>query len=145
MKKLLYIFSISILVLIVAACGKKEVVESGPADIPIKWVNAQIQNDQSEMIELLDKKTTALDQTQNAERKDTIKKYTLTEWKATNENYFYKIEFQDPTDKNKLRTDKMEVIKTESGWKRTKYGNIVDFDRLVKDLKPKVLRELHDE
>ncbi|MEC2054215.1 hypothetical protein I6J18_00295 (plasmid) [Peribacillus psychrosaccharolyticus] len=145
MKKLLYIFSISFLVLITAACGKNEVDESGPADIPIKWVNAQIQNDQSKMVELLDKKTTALDQNQNAERKDTIKKYTLTEWKATNENYFYKIEFQDPTDKEKLRTDKMEVIKTESGWKRTKYGNIVDFDRLVEDLKPKVLRELHDE
>ena len=145
MKKLIYIFGISFLVIIATACGKKDVVDKGPTGIPVEWVNAQIQNDQSKMIELLDKKTTALDQNQNAERKDTIKKYKLTEWKATDEDYFYKIEFQDPTDKEKLKTDKMEIIKTESGWKRNKYGNIVDFDRLVEDLKPKVLRELHDE
>ena len=39
----------------------------------------------------------------------------------------------------------MEVVKTESGWKRTKYGDLNNFDSLVEDIEPKVIRELHEE
>ena len=31
---------------------------------------------------------------------------------------------------NKLKTEQMEVVKTDSGWKRTKYGNLSNFDNL---------------
>ena len=33
----------------------------------------------------------------------------------------------------------MEVVKTESGWKRTKYGNLTNFESLVEDLEGKSL------
>ena len=39
----------------------------------------------------------------------------------------------------------MEVVKTDSGWKRTKYGDLYNFDNLVEGLEPKVIRELHEE
>ena len=97
------------------------------------------------MLDLLDEKTKALDPEQKAERKDTIKQYKLTEWKANGEHYFYEVEYLDPTDNDRLKTEKMEVIKTDSDWKRTKYGNLVNFDKLVEDLNPEVLREMHDE
>ena len=55
-----------------------------------------------------------------------------------------KLIYHHPTE-NKLKTEQMEVVKTESGWKRTKYGDIYNFDNLVEDLEPKVIRELHEE
>lgn len=137
--------SISFLLIVAAACGNNEIDGKGPADIPVEWVNAQIQNDQSKMLDLLDEKTDALDPEEEARNKDTIEHYKLTEWKANDERFFYKVEYQDPTENDRLSTEKLEVIKTDSGWKRTKYGNLVDFDKLVADLKPEVLRELHDE
>ncbi|MFP4854715.1 hypothetical protein, partial [Paraburkholderia sp. BR14264] len=82
---------------------------------------------------------------QKAERKETIKRYNLTEWKVNDERYFYEVEFQDPTENDRVRTEKMEIVKTDSGWKRTKYGNVHDFDKLVMGLEPEVLRELYDE
>lgn len=136
--------NVSFLLIIAAACGSNEVNGKGPADIPVEWVNAEIQKNEPKMLDLLEKKSKALDVEDKAENKETIKQYKLTEWKANDEHYFYKIEYLDPTDNDRLRTDKMELIKTDSGWKRTKYGNINDFDKLVEDLKPTVLRELHD-
>jgi hypothetical protein len=147
MKKLMLIMSISFLLLIATACGNKEVdgTGKGPADIPVEWVNAQIQGDEPKMLDLLDEKTKALDLEDKSRNKETVKHYKLTEWKANAEHYFYKIEYLDPTDNDRLSTEQMEVIKTDSGWKRTKYGDIYDFDKLVEDLKPEVLMELHDE
>ena len=43
---------------------------------------------------------------------------------------------------NSVKTEIMEVVKTESGWKRTKYGNLNNFESLVAGLEPKVIREL---
>ncbi|GIN41495.1 hypothetical protein [Heyndrickxia oleronia] len=145
MKKLLMFMSFSFLLIIVAGCGSNEVNGDGPADIPVEWVNAQIQNNQSKMLDLLDEKSEALDPEQKAERKETIKRYKLTEWKVNDERYFYEVEFQDPTENDRVRTEKMEIVKTDSGWKRTKYGNVHDFDKLVMGLEPEVLRELYDE
>lgn len=145
MKKLLYIFSISILVLIVAACGNNEGDETGPADIPIKWANADTQRDQSKLLSLLDEKETALDANDKADNKKNVKDYKLVEWKVNEDNYFYEITYENPIKKNRLKTEKMEVIKTENGWKRTEFGDIYDFEKKVEDLKPVVLRELHNE
>ena len=137
--------SISFLVIVAAACGNNEASGKGPADIPVEWVNAEIQKNQSKMLDLLDKKSTALDPEDTADSEDTIKHYKLTEWKASDERYFYEVVYQDPTENESISTEKMEVIKTGSGWKRTKYGNLVNFDTLVEDLKPEVLRELQNE
>ena len=30
-----------------------------------------------------------------------------------------------------MKTELMEVIKTDSGWKRTKYGDLRNFDELI--------------
>ena len=46
---------------------------------------------------------------------------------------------------NSVKTELMEVIKTDSGWKRTKYGDLSNFDNLIAGLEPKVIRELHEE
>ena len=145
MKKLLYIFSLSFIVLIVAACGKNEVDESGPADIPIKWANADTQRDESKLLSLLDIKETALDANDKADNKKNVKDYKLVEWKVNEDNYYYEITYENPIKENRLKTEKMEVIKTENGWKRTEFGDIYDFEKKVEDLKPVVLRELHDE
>lgn len=143
MKKLFLIMGLSVL-MVVAGCGKNEVDGNEPAGIPIKWLNAEIQENQSAMLELLDDKSKALDPEDQADNKETIKKYKLTEWKASDERYFYQVEYEDPME-NSMKTEKMEVIKTSDGWKRTKYGNLTNFDKLVEDLNPEVLRELHDE
>lgn len=145
MKKSFLIITFSILLIVAASCSNKEVSEKGPSYIPVDWVNAQIQNDQAKMLDLLDEKTTALSANEKARNKETIEVYRLTEWKVNDNHYFYMIEYQDPTLNNRLKTEKLEVIKTDSGWKRTKYGNLVDFDKLVRGLKPEVLKELFDE
>ena len=36
-----------------------------------------------------------------------------------------------------MKTEQMEVIKTDSGWKRTKYGDITNFDNLIEGLRAK--------
>ncbi|MCQ6281090.1 hypothetical protein [Bacillus sp. EB600] len=146
MKKFISILSISFLLIITAACSNNKVNGKGEnsTDVPIKWVNALIQTDESKMLNLLNEKSKALDPKDKADNKETIKHYKLTQWEVNDKDYFYKIEYQDPTDKDRLKTEEMEVVKTDNGWKRTKYGDIYDFDKLVKDLNPKVLRELHD-
>ena len=58
--------------------------------------------------------------------------------------YFYEINFTNILLKG-MKTEIMEVIKTDSGWKRTKYGRSRNFDELIADLDPKVIRELHEE
>ena len=57
---------------------------------------------------------------------------------------FYEIIYQHPSE-NSVKTELMEVIKTDSGWKRTKYGDLSNFDYLIAGLEPKVIRELHEE
>ena len=62
MRKILFIMSIIFLFVIVSACGNEEVDGDGkgPADIPVEWVNAEVQKDQSKMLELLGEKSKAL-------------------------------------------------------------------------------------
>ena len=145
MRKFFSIISVSFLLIIAAACGNNEVNEKGPADIPVEWANADTQRDQSKLLSLLDEKETALDANDKADNKKTVQQYKLVEWKVNDEHYFYEITYENPIKKDRLKTEKMEVIKTDSGWKRKEYGDIYDFDKRVEGLEPKVLRELHDE
>ena len=87
MRKILFIMSFMFLFVFVAACGNQKVDGDGkvPADIPVEWVNAEIQKNQSKRLELLDEKSKALDPEEGPQNKDTIKEYKLTEWKATDE------------------------------------------------------------
>lgn len=145
MRKLFSIMNVSFLLIIAAACGSNEVNGNESANIPVEWANADVQKDQSKKLDLLEKKETLLDPEDKPDNKNTIKNYKLTQWKVNEDNYYYEITYENPTQNNKLKTEKMEVIRTDSGWKRTKYGDIYNFDKLVEDLKPEVLRELHDE
>ncbi|AUS14699.1 hypothetical protein D9C10_22605 (plasmid) [Bacillus subtilis subsp. subtilis] len=144
MKKSILILAFSLLSIVAAACGNNEVNGQGSADIPVEWVNAHIQKDQSKMLSLLDKKESALDPEDKADNKKTIENYKLTEWKASDDRYFYEIVYENPTKNNNLETEQMEVVKTDSGWKRTEYGEVYNFDKHVEDLEPKVLKELHN-
>lgn len=144
MKKLLYIFSISILVLIAAACGKNEVNGKGPSDVPIEWSKAMIQRDEATRAKLLLKNDGVMSQDKGPQNKQKLGNYELTEWKASDEKYFYKIKFIDP-EVDEGRTETMEVIKTDSGWKRTQFDNLSNFKTLIGSLNAKVLKEMHEE
>ena len=99
MRKILFIMSIMFLFVIVSACGNEKVDGDGkrPADIPVEWVNAE---DSKKSIE--DARITWL----KIESimilkigliiKNDIKEYKLTEWKATDDSYFYEIIYQHP-------------------------------------------------
>jgi hypothetical protein len=144
MKRMLSIAIFALFLSITVACGNKEGKETGSSAIPVKWANAEVQMDQSKLLDLLDKKETALDPEDKPDSKEKIKNYKLTEWRANKDRYFYEIVFENPIKKD-IKTEKMEVIKTKKGWKKTEYGNVYNFDEFVEDLKPKVLKELHDE
>ncbi|MFI9225267.1 hypothetical protein ACIGQ5_22515 [Peribacillus frigoritolerans] len=145
MKKMILVMSFSFLLIVAAACGSNEIDGKGPADIPVEWANADTQRDQAKLLSLLDEKETALDSDDKADNQNTVKNYKLVEWKVSDDNYLYEITYENPIKENTLKTEQMEVIKTDSGWKRTEYGDVKGFDQLVADLKPKVLREMHDE
>lgn len=145
MKKWIRNMSMLFLVMIAVACGNDEIDGKGPDTIPIEWANAHVQKDQSTMVKLLDKENDILDADDGPDNDETIQNYKLTKWKVDDNQYFYEITYEYPSKKNKLKTDKMEVIQTDSGWKRAKYGDIRNFDKLVEDLEPDVIRELHDE
>lgn len=145
MRKLFSMMSIFVFI-IAAACGSNEVHKvdgKGPADIPVKWANAEVQKDQATRAKLLVENDGIMSPDKGPENDKTIEKYKLTEWKVNDDDYFYEITYLHPI-KNELKTERMEVIKTDSGWKRKEYGDIYNFDKLVEDLKPEVLRELHD-
>lgn len=147
MRRLLLMMSVSLLLLIATACGSKEEVNGngeGPADIPIQWVNAMIQRDDATRVKLLLDSTKALDPEKGPENEMTVKDYQLTEWKASDEKYFYEIKFIDPVSEDG-RTEQMEIVKTDSGWKRTKFLNLTNFDSIVQGLDPKVIKEIHEE
>jgi hypothetical protein len=146
MRKLFSMMSISLFLIIAAACGSNEANKidgKGPADIPVKWANAEVQKDQATRANLLAENDGIMSSDKGPENDKTIEKYKLTEWKASDDHYFYEITYQHPI-QGKLKTERMEVIKTDSGWKRTEYGDIYNFEKFVEDLEPKVLRELHD-
>ena len=138
--------SIIFLFVIVSACGNKEVDGDGkrPADIPVEWANAEVQKDQATRAKLLIENDGTMSLDKGPQNDNTIDDYKLTEWKIDKDRYYYEITYSHPTE-NKLKTEQMEVVRTESGWKRTKYGDLYNFDRLVEDLELEVIRELHKE
>lgn len=144
MKKSLLAAGLTVVLIVAASCGNNENDGKGPSDIPVEWVNAHIQKDQGKMVKLLDKEETALDPKDKADNDLVVENYKLTEWKASDDRFFYEVVYEHP-DKKGVKTDRMEVIKTDSGWKRAEYGEVYNFDKLVADLEPKILKELHEE
>lgn len=144
MKKVIFAAGLTAVLLITSACGDKAANGNGPETVPVEWVNAHIQKDQGTMVELLDKEQSALDPEDEADNDLKVENYQLTEWKADNDRYFYEIKYEHP-EENRMKTDRMEVVQTNDGWKRAKYGDISDFDELVSSLEPKVLEELHNQ
>ncbi|OHR66389.1 hypothetical protein HMPREF3291_01685 [Bacillus sp. HMSC76G11] len=144
MKKLFLIMSISLLLVVAAACGSNEVNGKGPEDIPVEWAKAMIQRDESTRAELLIKNDGVMSPDKGPQNKQKLESYELTEWKANDDKYFYRIKFIDP-EADEGRTETMEIVKTDKGWKRTKFDNLSNFETLVESLDKKVLKELHDE
>jgi hypothetical protein len=140
MKKPL-VAAVFLFILIAAACGNKD--SEGSSNIPVAWVNAEIQKNQSQMLELLDEKSKVLDSEDKADNDLVVKNYKLTEWKASDERYFYEVVYEHP-EKGGIVTERMEVIKTSDGWKRTTYSDLSNFETFTKDLEPEVLKELHE-
>lgn len=126
----------------IVACSNSE--SESPSNVAVEWVNASLQKDQSTMLELLDQSTNALDPEEGAVNDLAIENYTLTEWKANDERYFYEIVYEHP-DNQSIATEKMEVIKNDEGeWKRTKYSDLAGFESLTADLKFEVIKEMHE-
>jgi hypothetical protein len=145
MKKLISILSISFLLLITAACSNNKVNGNGqgPADVPVKWADAMIQRDEATRAKLLVKNDGIMSPNKGPQNKRKLGSYELTEWKASDDKYFYKIKFIDP-EANEGRTETMEVIKTDSGWKRTQFDNLSNFETHVGSINGKVLKEIHE-
>lgn len=96
------------------------------------------------MLELIDQSTNVLDPKEGAVNDLAIENYTLTEWKANDERYFYEIVYEHP-DNQSIATEQMEVIKNDQGeWKRTKYSYLAGFESLTADLKSKVIKETNE-
>jgi hypothetical protein len=146
MKKVLLIMGMLFLLVIASACGNDEVDGDGkgPADIPVQWANAMIQRDEATRAKLLVENNGVMTLDKGPENIEKLGSYELTEWKASNDKYFYEINFVDPISEQG-RSERMEVVKTEDGWKRTKYGNLTSFESLIAGLEGKVLKELHEE
>lgn len=142
MKKVLLSAGLAAVLIVATACGNNEAKGNGPSDIPVEWVNAEIQKNQSKMLELLEEKSQALDPKDKADNNLVIKNYKLTEWKATDNRYFYEVVYEHP-EKGGMVTERMEVIKTDDGWKRTSYSDLANFESFISDLEPKVLKELY--
>lgn len=134
------------LFVIVVGCGSEEVDGDGkvPADIPLEWANAEVQKDQATRAKLLVESDGTMSTEKGPQNDHIIEDYKLTEWKVDSSRYYYEITYRHPTE-SKLKTEQMEVVKTESGWKRTKYGDMYNFDKLIEDLEPEVIKELHEE
>ncbi|MEK4925012.1 hypothetical protein MKX78_24295 [Cytobacillus sp. FSL R5-0569] len=144
MKKWLVAAGLTTTIFVTAACGNEEVNGQGPSDVAIQWVNAEIQNNQHKMLELLDEKSIALDKEIKGDNESEAENYKLTEWKASDNRYFYEMIYENPEDK-KMVTERMEIIKTDDGWKRTSYSDLRNFDTHIADIEPKILKELHNQ
>src|SRR3954452_8429053 len=146
MKKVLLIMGVLFLLVIASACGNDEVDGDGkgPADIPVQWADAEVQKDQATRANLLVENDGTMSPEKGPKNENRIEDFKLIEWKVDDNRYYYEITYQHPTE-DKLKTEQMEVIKTDSGWKRTKYGDMYNFDKLIEGLEPKVLKELHEE
>ena len=138
--------SIIFLFVIVSACGNEEVDGDGkrPADIPVDWATAMIQRDEATRAKLLVENDGIMSSEKGPQNIEELGSYELIEWKASEDNYFYEINFVDPIS-NKGRSERMEVVKTGAGWKRTKYGNLTNFESLVGGIEGKTLKEIHEE
>ncbi|HER2025532.1 hypothetical protein LCL90_22915 [Bacillus infantis] len=131
---------LSVVVIVAAACSNNG---QGPSNIPVEWVNAEVQRDESKMLQLLDEKTIALEPEDKANNDLVIETYKLTEWKANDNRYFYEVTYEHP-EEDRMVTERMEVINTDNGWKRTSYSDLRNFEVLTGDLEPEVLKELHE-
>lgn len=144
MKKFSLVMSFLFLLIIAAACGSNEINGKGPDDIPVEWAKAMIQRDEATRASLLLENDGIMSPDKGPQNKEKLGIYELTEWKANDDKYFYKIKFIDPV-ADEGRTETMEIIKTDSGWKRTQFDNLSDFDVLIGGLDGKVLKEMHNE
>lgn len=144
MKKVASIFALSSLLIVAAGCSSNEKNGKEPSEVAIEWVNAQVQKDESKMLELLDKKTEALDADDKSDNDLVVENYKLTQWKASDSRYFYEVVYEHP-ENGGTDTEKMEIIETDNGWKRTKYSDLANFDTFTADIEPEVLKELHEQ
>lgn len=154
MKRFVTLLMVAVLVLVASACGgggdqPQKINGIGPADIPLKYVNALVQRDVKTMSELIASDTSHMgwDLNQPPEHPDNkVANYELTQWKFDDSTYYYLMEFNNPLKENVLDREDFKIIKTEEGWKKDSYGDTPDFDVIVSKLNKskKVLKELNE-
>ncbi|ALA55252.1 hypothetical protein CAY60_020805 [Shouchella clausii] len=141
--------SLMIILLAAAGCGSegsKEINGKKAEDIPVEWAIAMIQRDDAKRLDLLVQSTEALDPEKGPQNEEELDSYQLTEWKASEDKFFYEIKFVDPVaESTPSRQERMEVVSTEDGWKRTQFGNLKNFETLVEDIESRTIKELHEE
>ncbi|WP_221568646.1 hypothetical protein [Alkalihalobacillus sp. TS-13] len=137
MHRVRYFYLLSmVLGIVTVACVPQE-PDKDPAQVPVAWINAEVQNDEGTMYALLAKKSIALDPKDDADFEWSVETYHLTEWKVNEGRFFYEIIYIDPN--NEFIVEQMEVIQTKKGWKRTKYTDLNNFEFYIAHLEPVVL------
>lgn len=153
MKRFIVLLILAVLTLVVSACGGEKQPEKinglGPADIPLKYVNARVQGDDKTLGELIASDTSHLNlKPENPPRHPDfqVTTYGLTQWKFDDDTYYYLLEFMNPARDNILDREDFKIIKTQEGWKKDSYGDTKDFDAIVGklDKSKKVLKELNE-
>ncbi|MEK5645947.1 hypothetical protein BK138_34480 [Paenibacillus rhizosphaerae] len=153
MKRFVTLLMVAVLVLVASACGgggdqPEKINGMGPADIPLKYVNALIQRDDKTLTDLIAADTSYLLKPENPPQHPNYKvtTYDLIQWKFDDETYYYLMEYMNPARNNILDREDFKIIKTKEGWKKDDFGDTPDFDAIVSKLNKskKVLKELNE-
>lgn len=125
-----------------AACGDQEAEERRV--VPIQFAEAKVQRDHSTLLNLIIEPNELLQGDQEAENDYTINNYELIEWKYEDDIYFYEMTYYDER-RQQSTSEKMEIQRTDEGWKKTIYGDSRKFDEVVPTLgEGEVLREMSE-
>ncbi|MGN7170614.1 hypothetical protein ACTHSJ_32605 [Paenibacillus cellulositrophicus] len=154
MKRFVTLLMIAVFSLVVSACGgggdqPEKINGVGPADIPLKFVNARVMGDKKSMAELIAEDISYLswDLSQPPKHPEyKVTNYELTQWKFDDDTYYYLMQFINPARENILDREDFKIIKTKEGWKRESYDDTKNFDAIVSKLakSKKVLKELNE-
>lgn len=129
-------------IIMLSACSNAEAKER--RDLPVQWATAIVQQDDEKMDSLLVEPFDDLDPSQGAQNGLQLGEYQLIEWKYDDETYFYEIVYFNER-RGVKSSHQMEVVLTDDGWKKTRYGDSRRFKELADHLgEGEVLREMSE-
>lgn len=155
MKRLLTLLVLAAITILVIACsGRSDEPEKingvGPADIPVKYVDAQLKQDYKALTDLIAADMDFMNWDLNSPPKHPeyeVTSYSLTQWKLDENTYYYLMEYLNPAKADQLDSENFKIEKTDEGWKKDSYGETPGFEEIVSRLEETktVLKELSSE